>query len=207
MGHNSIDRNSSQPLYKQVKKLIARMIASGEVDEDRRIPTELELVDEFRVSRITVRKAISELVEEGVLERISGKGTFVVNQQAAKASEEPSAFAVRSMAIGVVVPFVTHIFASDIIEGIETVLKDKGYNIVLRTSRDSFATECEDINQFLDIGVQGIIVFPTLRQNAGAVLRTLNERKYPFVLVDRYFDDLECNAVISDNFGGGYIGF
>lgn len=72
-----VNPNSAVPMYKQVFTIISDWIASGELKPGDRIPSEAELIEEFGVSRITVRSAIAELVEDGVLTRSQGKGTFV----------------------------------------------------------------------------------------------------------------------------------
>ena len=65
------------PLYIQLKESIRSSIVNGELKYGDKIPTELELSEEHKISRITVRKAILELVEEGYLVKKQGKGTFV----------------------------------------------------------------------------------------------------------------------------------
>lgn len=64
-------------LYNHIKLRLREAIESGQYRPGERIPSEHELVEQFGVSRATVRKAISELVLEGWLHRIQGRGTFV----------------------------------------------------------------------------------------------------------------------------------
>ena len=61
---NKLNKNSSVPLYQQLVDEIKSQIDSGILKENDRIMTETELSDAYEVSRITVRKAISVLVEE-----------------------------------------------------------------------------------------------------------------------------------------------
>jgi GntR family frlABCD operon transcriptional regulator len=70
-------RNSSQRLYAMVRQRILEAIEQGVYPVDGQIPTEPELCELHGVSRITVRKAITDLVKNGVLTRLQGKGTFV----------------------------------------------------------------------------------------------------------------------------------
>ena len=65
------------PLYYQLQEAIRAKIANGTYKPDEPIPTELELQDEYSVSRETVRKAINELVMVGLVEKRRGKGTYV----------------------------------------------------------------------------------------------------------------------------------
>ncbi|MBS6397902.1 MAG: GntR family transcriptional regulator [Clostridiales bacterium] len=65
------------PKYYLLKKEILRKIETGEYQEGALIESERELMERYQFSRITVRKAIDELVNEGYLYRIQGKGTYV----------------------------------------------------------------------------------------------------------------------------------
>lgn len=68
------------PLYCQLSNLLEKEIADGKWKTGDKIPSEAELSKMFSVSRITVRAAIDELVENGMLVKIQGKGTFVINE-------------------------------------------------------------------------------------------------------------------------------
>lgn len=68
---------SGSPLYIQIKQYISQNIASGKWPVGHRINTELELTSQFNVSRMTVNKAIRDLVSEGRLVRKPRAGTFV----------------------------------------------------------------------------------------------------------------------------------
>ena len=72
-----INPNSIVPMYKQVLDILKSRIAAQEYTPGSKLPSEADLMKQFGVSRITVRTAINELVEDGVLERSQGKGTFV----------------------------------------------------------------------------------------------------------------------------------
>ncbi|NHN32851.1 GntR family transcriptional regulator [Paenibacillus agricola] len=65
------------PLYIQLKDVIVENIETGKWVYGDTIPTETELQKQYKISRITVRQAIGELVNSGILTRIQGKGTFV----------------------------------------------------------------------------------------------------------------------------------
>lgn len=74
-----IDRRSPIPLHEQCKAILMGQIRSGALKPGQSIPTERQLEQEYGLSRTTVRQAISELVQRGVLRRIQGKGTFVTS--------------------------------------------------------------------------------------------------------------------------------
>jgi GntR family transcriptional regulator len=72
-----IDRTSVLPLYYQLKTAIDTRIHSGEWPAGTRTPSERELCAQFGVSRITVRRAVEQLVAVGRLRRVQGRGTYV----------------------------------------------------------------------------------------------------------------------------------
>ena len=72
-----VDPDQQQPLYRQITTAIREAIANRALKPDDALPPERELADMFGVSRITIRKAISGLVNEGVLDTHHGSGTFV----------------------------------------------------------------------------------------------------------------------------------
>jgi len=69
-------------------EIIKEMIRSGKLKQSMRIPSENELQEKYRLSNTTVRKAINELLHEGMIYREQGKGTFVarvrINQELTK---------------------------------------------------------------------------------------------------------------------------
>lgn len=72
-----MNSGSSQPLYLQLKEHLKRQIDTGELKPGDRILSEAGLVKKYNLSRVTVRRAIEELVKAGYLIKIQGKGTFV----------------------------------------------------------------------------------------------------------------------------------
>ena len=73
----SVRKNSARPLYKQIKDVINQRISEGRWRPGQKIPSENELVDSLKVSRMTVHRALRELTREGVLNRVHGLGTFI----------------------------------------------------------------------------------------------------------------------------------
>lgn len=71
-------------LYSQVMEKIRQKIISGEYPVNSKLPNEFELSEQFSVSRVTLRKAIKGLAEDGLVEKIQGVGTFVRKPQKVK---------------------------------------------------------------------------------------------------------------------------
>ena len=71
-----------KPRYQQVKDLIIARISNGELRPADRVPSENELVEAMNVSRMTANRALRELTDEGYVERVAGRGTFVADFRA-----------------------------------------------------------------------------------------------------------------------------
>jgi DNA-binding GntR family transcriptional regulator len=69
--------DGSAPLYSRLKRLVQNAIEAGELKQGDSIPSERDVADLLHVSRVTVRKAFSELVADGVLVQRRGSGTYV----------------------------------------------------------------------------------------------------------------------------------
>lgn len=78
---STIYRNSPVPRYHQLKEILRERIRSGEWKPGDLIPSERELSETYRISRMTARQAITDLVNEGVFYREQGRGTFVTRNK------------------------------------------------------------------------------------------------------------------------------
>lgn len=76
-----IDRQSPVPIYYQIEEYIKQLIENQALKPGDSIPSEREFTEQFQVSRMTVRQAITDLVNEGTLIRMKGKGTFISDQK------------------------------------------------------------------------------------------------------------------------------
>ncbi|MGY4707694.1 GntR family transcriptional regulator [Candidatus Bipolaricaulota sp. J31] len=72
-----IDRGSPLPIYHQLKEALKEQIESGVLKPHERVPSERELEEMYRISRMTARRALEELEAEGYIYRAQGKGSFV----------------------------------------------------------------------------------------------------------------------------------
>jgi len=92
-----------KPLYVQIQEFLAEQILAGELSPESRIPSERELSQELGVSRMTVRRAITELVNEGLIERRHGAGTFVAKPKVTYDAFELISYAQALQSRGLVV--------------------------------------------------------------------------------------------------------
>lgn len=81
MQEQFLEKKSQSPLYQQLMTRLKNDIVAGVYPAGGRIPSEQVLCDTYGVSRVTVRKAMLDLVQEGLLVRRQGKGTFVAEEK------------------------------------------------------------------------------------------------------------------------------
>lgn len=74
---DNVDKNSVIPIYYQLAKLFEKMIYSGKLKPKEKLPPENDIAKHFKISRMTVRKALAELIDDDLLYSEKGKGTFV----------------------------------------------------------------------------------------------------------------------------------
>lgn len=135
------------------------------------------------------------------------------------ASYTPVSSAATPGFIGMLVPYMTDSFLHPIVLGVQTMTRAADYGLSFAYSENDPGLERYHIEQFLRQGVAGIIIFladHVVEQQADgrivsvngderiAMLRMLQERNVPFVLLDRYVPEIACNYVISDDFAAGY---
>ena len=75
-----ISNSSPDPIYEQISKQILRQILAGELAEGDELPSIRKLALELRISVITTKRAYDDLMREGFIDSVAGKGTFVAAQ-------------------------------------------------------------------------------------------------------------------------------
>lgn len=190
----SLDPASPQPLYLQLTDYLRRQIDTGVWQPNNRLPPEVELAAQFDVSRGTVRQAMDLLVNQGLLQRIPGKGTFVTSFSARS----------RSQLIGIVVPYLRDSLITDVLWGAESVLRHNGYSLIFCHSEGNLQLELAQIEQLQREGVGGLILFPVAAVGEAALLTQILRPQLPLVIIDRRLPYLAASHVVADNVGGGY---
>jgi len=104
----------------------------------------------------------------------------------------------KSHTVGLIVPDISNSFFSKISQSIGAHGYSAGYTLVVCETYEDQSKEIRFVHDLISRGVDGLIIVPV--QNSEAHIRELLENNgLPFVLVDRCFEDLETNTVISDN--------
>src|SRR4029077_19360255 len=91
---------SSSPLYERVESVLAAGIADGSLPPETQLPPEEGLIERFKVSRTTVRRAIQNLIDRGLVEVRRGKGTFVTQPKITQELTELTGFVEDMQVLG-----------------------------------------------------------------------------------------------------------
>lgn len=198
--------NSRTPLYIQIREYMLDNITNNKWPPNKKIPSENELARKFNVSRITVSSAISQLVKEGIIYRIKGKGSFVSENT----SGEPKIYQSlpeknnNSNLIAYLMPRLDNLFTARLLSGIEEEVSKHGYQLLFFKTHDSKEQETKIIKDLLSLNVKGIIIYPTADEDYNEETLKLTLNNFPLVVVDRYLRGVETNCVCSDNVKGTF---
>ncbi|ULL15324.1 GntR family transcriptional regulator [Paenibacillus sp. H1-7] len=190
------------PLYKQIREYVLDNIIRMSWLPDERIPSENELAARFRVSRITIKNALSALMEEGIIYRIQGKGSFVAKDKSGEVPVYSSSPSGRLVAY--LMPRLDNRFTARLLNGIENQLAEEGYHLLFSETGDSQEAEKELMTRMVQLHVKGVIIYPSHGQTYNEEILKLILNGFPVVVVDRYLKGVETNYVSSDHSEGAF---
>ncbi len=200
--HNTeSDTNTPQkPKHAMFREiLLANIVDKGIWSPGEKIPPERDLQIQYGISRNTVRKAISDLVDDGYLFSEVGRGTFVNSASLWGSSKK----LLKSKLIGLIITDVKHDFGKKVVKGAEDLLHKRGYALVLCQDNYDISKTNKYIAMLMDSDVRGIILDPVLSSNFVADNRRLVEKLdaggIPVVLIDRDIPTVKKNLVSTNN--------
>ena len=121
LGSETLDRDASMPLYLQLASLLRGRIERGEWTAGQKIPSENELNRLYGVSRMTARQVLAQLVNENLLFRVQGKGTFVAQPKISTRS--PAYKGIREQLEGMGYAVSTKVLTDDIVPADDPVAR------------------------------------------------------------------------------------
>ncbi|MFD3928816.1 LacI family DNA-binding transcriptional regulator [Streptomyces sp. NPDC058614] len=163
--------------FRQLAEELRQQVRLGVWSVGGRLPTEKQLAHSSGTSVSTVRRAVDELVAEGLVVRRQGSGTFVL---------PPDAPGTGRALIGVLVPDTAFYFPP-VLQGIEEGLSAAGARLLFTCSGYDQQREARDVQDMLDAGADGLLLVPTLTgpEPADRYLARLARLPVPTVLVER----------------------
>ncbi len=188
-------------LYQKIYEDLLSDISKGVYSNAERLPSEKELAERYHVSRITSKKALEMLEENGYITRAPGRGSFVNTEHKAEGNtlHLDQRHREDSRLIGIVVEDFAENFGTMILAGAERACNEKSYNLILKRSNGSQKQEAAAIQDLMNLGADGILVMPVHGDNYNPMILKLAVESFPFVLIDRELKGIPASFVGTDN--------
>ncbi|MDQ0200264.1 GntR family transcriptional regulator [Neobacillus ginsengisoli] len=190
-------------LYEKVYRSLKHEILGGIYKPGDRIPSEKELTNSFKISRITSKKALEKLVEEGIVYRQQGKGTFVSQYKEVNNISPTTSY--RKPLFGLIVTNFDDSYSSKLISSIE-IASEGQCLIILKQSFGLPEKEEKIIKELLEYGVDGMIIYPAQAEHFSSEILKMVVNKFPLVLIDRSFKGVAATAISTDNVNAAKMG-
>ena len=175
-------------------------IRRGKFKNGDKISTEHQIMEKYKVSRITAQKALNNLSADGYIKRLAGKGSFVTFDSSFPDYNE-----------NVFTPsFVSLIMANQLqtlsfIHGIEQYLSTESIQTAISLTNNDPELELDAVKKAVSSNTKGIIFYPCEPFVNDEIFRNLIRDGFPLVFLDRAPIDLPCNCITTDGFSGGYM--
>lgn len=186
--------------YKVIEKEILRRIMTGIYTPGQQLPTERVLEHELGVSRLTIAKGLANLAAGGYITRTQGRGSFVCTELPQPRRPDRDRTAGNGI-IKYISPGSTQgptVISHGILEGVHAVVTPSNCHVCVE-----FYTTVEQqlaaMRSYGDAINEGFVIWPALDQRLLPELRKMQADRFPFVLVDAFFPELNCDYIISDN--------
>lgn len=186
--------------YFKLMEDLKKQILSGKIQIGEKLPSENELSASYQVSRQTVRKALSILENAGYIYAQHGKGTFC---------SDLVRHSGNSKNIAVVTTYLSDYIFPRVIKGIDAVLTEEGYSIILKNTRNSISQEAKCLEELLQKDIDGLIIEPSKSQIYCRHLnlyQKLDDYHIPYVFIQGCFSKMRDKPqVLMDDCKGGWM--
>jgi len=196
-----------ETLYEKIYNRLIYDIRTSKLMPGDRVPSEKELADEYKVSRITTKKAMEMLVQSGYIERIRGKGSYVTNIDAGREHMLQSERTIdtigdreaRSKVIGLLLPDISDSFGLRLFRAIEQQCAKMNCQLLIKLTGDQQDVEEAAIRDWMKFGVDGLIVLPASGEHYNGELLRLVLDGFPIVLLNQSFKGIAACTVGTDH--------
>lgn len=188
--------------YEEVEESIINWAITGKYKPHEKIPTESELMEMFKVSRHTIRKAIGDLVSLQYVYRIQGSGIYLSDWT------ENNANLTNTKNVAVLTTHISNYIFPDIIRGMEDTIYAESYSLLLSSTNNNVMFENSNLKNLLAHKIDGLILEPTKSayqsQNIG-YLNNIITKNIPFVMINACYAGLNVPSLLVDDFKGGKL--
>ena len=180
---------ANRPKYRQVKEHLLGKVRSGSFAPGALLPTERELAASLKVAVGTLRNALRELEDEGIIRRVRGKGTFVNSPWESQARQRVDLFALM-------VPQVREGLYPSLIHGFEQAAASVEHQLTVGNSHNEISRQADLIRQAAKTNVAGVAMVPTTYPpTPPAQVQILQEHHIPLVFCHRRIDGVDAPLV------------
>lgn len=184
---------ASYPKYKSVKKFVLDQVEEKNMQPGDRLPSEAELSRELNVSAITIKKALSDLAADGIIQRIKGKGSFI-----AEAKNKDTSHMVAML---FALDDIRDSAFSSLILGAQAYLSRYNYSMLVECTGENLENAKSQLARLIDHGVDGFI-FYLYAPDRMLELIDIAQRSKSVVMVDRRPSSRDSSYVGCNNVGG-----
>ena len=174
-------------LYVQIKDYLKSLIEHSQNDPLYLLPSENQLAQKFRCSRISAKRALNDLEAEGLIIRRKGRGSFVQSEDFASHNLKKTAC--------LLAPELSRRFMMDIIAGIQEYFSGHDINLYLSVTENVVSTEEQAVDSALRRQFDGLLIFPVIHDHYNKALLNMMLINYPVVFVGRQIPGLNTSAV------------
>ncbi|QHQ59780.1 GntR family transcriptional regulator [Anaerocolumna sedimenticola] len=207
-------------LYKQVYEGIRGKILDGTFSKGSKLPSEEEFCTKYEVSTITIKKAMNLLVDDGMVHRVPGKGTYVMgdticNQELSKVEDNEKMQICdnpnmenelkgvgpkgkKRKIIGLVLEHVASPFGLDMMYQLDREAENAGYKLCIRFSYGNREKETDEIDYLLSLNVEGLIIMPCHGAHYNTAILKLIIENFPVILIDKRMNGIPVTTVSTD---------
>lgn len=186
-------------MYRRIYNELLEKIKNGIYLPGNKMPTEKELSLQYKVSRITSKRAMDMLAEAGYIERSPGSGSFVKSISYTNLNENSQLKSTRKI-IGVILDGFGNDFGCQLLKTIERECARRNYIMVLKCTYGQVEEENLAIQSAMEIGASGLILMCVQGESYNSTILKLALDKFPMILVDRQMKGVPIPCVKTDNY-------
>lgn len=184
-------------VYSVMEADLRQQIREDILKSGEKLLSESEFSSRYGISRRSVRQALANLTNERLIYSRAGSGCFVAENIPGKQPQH--------LRIVLILPEVDNAFINELNHGVQLMAEESGCDLIYQSSCQSHEKERLHILHWLEEErIDGMILFPMVGNHNTDLVFELKKRNMPFVLVDRFFQDIDTDYVTVDNYRGAF---
>ncbi|MGE5432188.1 MAG: GntR family transcriptional regulator [Syntrophomonadaceae bacterium] len=186
------EKVSSMKKYEALREELLEFIQKNGLKPNDQLPKVRDIITNIGYSYATVNRTLIEMEKEGLITKRQGKGLYVNRIHPRQKNKQ----------VALIIPkdFSVHRIFLDILSGVRKALEKEQIGLLVSISNMSHEKEKETVENLMSHNIDGMIIFleDHYREDYSHIVE-LKNKKYPFVLIDRFIEDLDTDFVIINN--------